>query len=140
MAAQFRQLTKRQQAYARELRDRAHAVGIQESVSQIAKDLHGWEQRIEDAERAARAAAAKPAEPAEPSAEELLAERERLLARLAEIDALLPVPEGTTVGTREAAQILGVSVRTVQRWAAAGKVSATKDNGRWVITITIGGN
>lgn len=136
MAAQFRQLTKRQQAYARELRDRAHAVGIQESVSQIAKDLHGWEQRIEDAERAARAAAAKPAEP---SAEELLAERERLLARLAEIDALLPVPEGTTVGTREAAQILGVSVRTVQRWAAAGKVSATKDNGRWVITITIGG-
>lgn len=137
MAVQFRQLTKRQQAWARELRDRAHAVGIQESVSQIAKDLHGWEQRIEEAERAARAAAAKPAEP---SAEELLAERERLLARLAEIDALLPEPEGTTVGTREAAQILGVSVRTVQRWAAAGKVSATKDNGRWVITITIGGN
>ncbi|MCO6011560.1 helix-turn-helix domain-containing protein [Actinoallomurus purpureus] len=68
----------------------------------------------------------------------LLAERERLLARVAEIDALLPEPEGTEITTREAAAALGVSVRTVQRWAAAGKVQAHKDDaGRWVITITI---
>lgn len=66
----------------------------------------------------------------------LLAEREQLLARLAEIDALLPEPEGTTATTREAAAALGVSIRTVQRWAATGKVEATKDNGRWIVTIT----
>jgi excisionase family DNA binding protein len=68
----------------------------------------------------------------------LLAEREQLLARLAEIDALLPEPEGTEATTREAAAALGVSVRTVQRWAAQGKVDARKDEqGRWVVTITI---
>ncbi|MFI6793696.1 helix-turn-helix domain-containing protein [Nonomuraea sp. NPDC050383] len=68
----------------------------------------------------------------------LLAEREQLLARIAEIDALLPEPEGTEATTREAAAVLGVSVRTVQRWAAQGKVQATKnDQGHWVITITI---
>ena len=72
-----------------------------------------------------------------PSVDELLAEREQLLARLAEIDALLPEPEGAEVDTRAAAQALGVSVRTVQRWAAAGKVQAVKQDGRWVITITI---
>lgn len=71
-------------------------------------------------------------------ADALLAERELLLTRLAEIDALLPEPEGTEVSTREAAQALGVSVRTVQRWAATGKVEAAKNaQGRWVITITI---
>ena len=76
--------------------------------------------------------------PAEPDIDALLAEREQLLARLAEIDALLPEPEGTEMSTREAAQALGVSVRTVQRWAAQGKVDATKDTGgRWVITIVI---
>lgn len=68
----------------------------------------------------------------------LLAERERLLARLAEIDAQLPEPEGTEATTREAAAALGVSVRTIQRWAASGKVDARKDDhGRWVITITV---
>ena len=68
----------------------------------------------------------------------LLSERDRLLARLAEIDALLPEPDGTEVSTREAAKALGVSVRTVQRWAAQGKVEATKNHqGRWVITITL---
>lgn len=68
----------------------------------------------------------------------LLAERERLLARVAEIDALLPEPEGTEVTTREAAAALGVSVRTVQRWAKDGKVDAHKnETGRWVVTITI---
>ncbi|MEU4410792.1 helix-turn-helix domain-containing protein [Streptosporangium sp. NPDC023963] len=68
----------------------------------------------------------------------LLTEREQLLARLAEIDALLPEPEGTETTTQEAAKALGVSVRTVQRWAATGKVEARKnDQGRWVITITI---
>lgn len=68
----------------------------------------------------------------------LLAEREQLLARLAEIDALLPEPEGTEATTREAATALGVSVRTVQRWAAQGKVEAHKnEQGHWVITITI---
>lgn len=73
-----------------------------------------------------------------PSVEELLAERERLLARLAEIDQLLPEPEGVETSTREAAQALGVSVRTVQRWAQAGKVQARKDDrGRWIVTITV---
>lgn len=67
----------------------------------------------------------------------LLTEREALLARIAEIDALLPEPEGTEATAREAAAALGVSVRTVQRWAATGKVEARKnDQGRWIITIT----
>jgi excisionase family DNA binding protein len=74
-----------------------------------------------------------------PDVDALLAERERLLVRLAEIDEQLPEPEGTEATTREAAAALGVSVRTVQRWAAKGKVAATKDDhGRWVITITVG--
>lgn len=74
-----------------------------------------------------------------PDVDALLAERERLLARLAEIDAQLPEPEGVEATTREAAAALGVSVRTVQRWAASGKVDAAKDGrGRWVITITVG--
>lgn len=77
-------------------------------------------------------------QPSVPSVDELLAEREALLARIAEIDTMLPEPEGTEVNTRQAASALGVSVRTVQRWAAAGKVTAVKDDaGRWVITITI---
>lgn len=68
----------------------------------------------------------------------LLAEREALLARIAEIDAQLPEPEGAEATTRQAAIALGVSVRTVQRWAATGKVAARKDDhGHWVITITI---
>lgn len=92
----------------------------------------GWALKIRDR------IAAHLAAPAEPDVDALLAEREQLLARLAEIDALLPEPEGTEVSTRQAAQALGVSVRTVQRWAATGKVDAVKDStGRWVITITI---
>jgi len=75
--------------------------------------------------------------PQMPSVDELRAERERLLARLAEIEAMLPEPEGVEVDTRKAAEVLGISVRTVQRWVAAGKVAARKINGRWVITITI---
>lgn len=73
-----------------------------------------------------------------PTESELLAEREALLARVAEIDALLPEPEGTEMSTRQAAAALSVSVRTVQRWAATGKVQAAKDShGRWIITITV---
>lgn len=69
--------------------------------------------------------------------EELRSERERLLARVAEIDALLPAPEGIEATTVEAAQVLGVSLRTVQRWAQTGRVEAAKDqSGRWIITIT----
>ncbi|WP_239404624.1 helix-turn-helix domain-containing protein [Frankia sp. Cj3] len=69
---------------------------------------------------------------------ELLAERDRLLARIAEIDALLPEPEGVETTTRQAAAALGVSIRTVQRWATAGKIAARKDDkGNWLITITI---
>jgi excisionase family DNA binding protein len=75
---------------------------------------------------------------AQPSEADLLAEREQLLARVAEIDALLPSPPAAEVTTRQAATALGVSVRTVQRWASQGKVQATKDaRGCWVITITI---
>jgi excisionase family DNA binding protein len=39
------------------------------------------------------------------------------------------------VNTREAANILGISVRTVQQQAASGKLTATKVNGRWIITL-----
>ncbi|HET8684960.1 MAG TPA: helix-turn-helix domain-containing protein, partial [Micromonosporaceae bacterium] len=93
----------------------------------------GWALAVRDE------VAALMAQPA--SVDELLAERERLLARLAEIDAQLPEPAGVEVDTRAAAQALGVSVRTVQRWAATGKVAASKDAaGRWVITITISTN
>lgn len=97
----------------------------------------GWALHVRD--QVADYMEAKPEpEPAVPSVDDLLAEREQLLARLAEIDAMLPEPEGTEVSTRQAAQALGVSVRTVQRWAATGKVQAVKDQaGRWVITITI---
>jgi excisionase family DNA binding protein len=94
-----------------------------------------WEQRIRTAERTAEAAKQWEEQPSEA---DLLAERERLLARVAEIDALLPPPPAAEVTTRQAAQALGVSIRTVQRWAAQGKVQASKDaQGRWVITITI---
>lgn len=37
--------------------------------------------------------------------------------------------------TREAAAALGVSVRTVQRRAAAGQLDAVKVAGRWIITL-----
>lgn len=40
------------------------------------------------------------------------------------------------ITTREAANALGVSLRTAQRWAANGKLAATKtESGRWVITL-----
>jgi len=42
------------------------------------------------------------------------------------------------ITSREAAAQLGVSVRTVQRWAAAGKIEAIKDErGRWVIALHV---
>lgn len=44
-----------------------------------------------------------------------------------------------TVTTREAANALGVSLRTAQRWAATGKLQATKVQGRWAITLTAPG-
>lgn len=91
----------------------------------------GWALKVRDE------IAAHMAKQAEPDVDALLAEREALLARVAEIDAPLPEPEGTETTTREAAVALGVSVRTVQRWAATGKVEARKDNGRWIITITL---
>ncbi len=38
--------------------------------------------------------------------------------------------------TAQAAQELGVSARTVRRWAAAGKVAASKNGrGHWVVTL-----
>ncbi|MFF3665409.1 helix-turn-helix domain-containing protein [Microtetraspora malaysiensis] len=40
-----------------------------------------------------------------------------------------------TITTREAAAALGISLRTAQRWAATGKLTATKTGGRWSITI-----
>lgn len=99
---------------------------------------------IRDLPRASLAAADREGIPYEiveeqgPDVDALLAERERLLQRLAEIDAQLPEPEGTEASTREAAAALGVSVRTVQRWAQQGKVEARKDaRGHWVVTITI---
>jgi hypothetical protein len=39
------------------------------------------------------------------------------------------------VTTREIATTCGVSLRTAQRWAQNGKLSATKQCGRWVITV-----
>lgn len=40
-----------------------------------------------------------------------------------------------TITTREAAAALGVSIRTVQRWAATGRLQAAKIGRRWVITL-----
>ena len=42
----------------------------------------------------------------------------------------------TQVTTREIAAAHGVSLRTAQRWAKAGKLPAVKTGGRWVITLT----
>jgi hypothetical protein len=42
-----------------------------------------------------------------------------------------------TVTTREAATAAGVSIRTIQRRCAAGKLPATKRDGRWVITLLV---
>ncbi len=39
------------------------------------------------------------------------------------------------VTTREAATACGISLRTAQRWAAKGKLTAVKTSGRWVITL-----
>lgn len=49
---------------------------------------------------------------------------------------LLTAPQVRQMTSREAAQQLGVSVRTVQRRAAAGKLVAVKDaRGRWIVTL-----
>jgi excisionase family DNA binding protein len=40
------------------------------------------------------------------------------------------------ITTREAAAALGISLRTAQRWAKTGKLTAAKNEaGRWVITL-----
>ncbi|MEU9887961.1 helix-turn-helix domain-containing protein [Sphaerisporangium sp. NPDC051011] len=39
------------------------------------------------------------------------------------------------ITTREAAAALGVSLRTAQRWAQRGKLTAVKAGGRWSITL-----
>lgn len=55
---------------------------------------------------------------------------ERLLAGIADAVA------GTELTTRQAAERLGVSVRTVQRRCQQGKLAARKnERGRWVITL-----
>lgn len=100
MAVKWHQLSMAQQGLARKLFDRAAAVGVDVTTTQIGKDLGGWISRIAAAEREA----AK--------------------------------PKTVEVTTKDAAATLGVSVRTIQRWAKAGKVVATKDQrGRWVITL-----
>lgn len=43
---------------------------------------------------------------------------------------------GIQVTTREVAAAHGVSLRTAQRWAKAGKLNAAKVAGRWAITLT----
>jgi len=49
---------------------------------------------------------------------------------------LLTAPQVRQMATREAARVLGVSVRTVRRWAAAGKLVAAKNaRGHWIITL-----
>ncbi|GAA2990619.1 hypothetical protein GCM10017559_08330 [Streptosporangium longisporum] len=40
------------------------------------------------------------------------------------------------VTTRETAAAHGVSLRTAQRWAATGRLNATKVAGRWIVTLT----
>jgi|WetSurMetagenome_2_1015567.scaffolds.fasta_scaffold01259_6 hypothetical protein len=59
----FSKLTKQEQSYARALRDRAQRIAEETNdlelaeeatVSQIAKDMTGWERRIRSAEREAR--------------------------------------------------------------------------------------
>lgn len=39
------------------------------------------------------------------------------------------------LSTREAAQALNVSPRTIRRWAQLGKLDAVKTSGRWTIAI-----
>ena len=41
------------------------------------------------------------------------------------------------VTTREIATANSVSVRTAQRWAQQGKLSAVKTSGRWIITVPV---
>jgi excisionase family DNA binding protein len=41
-----------------------------------------------------------------------------------------------TITTREAAAALGISLRTAQRWAANGKLTAVKAAGRWAISLS----
>ena len=92
-------------------------------------------------------------------AAKLRAEREQLLARLAEIDSILgdkddeddnptgsaatdaPAPTVETVptvpaGTAEFAAVIGRSARTVRRMIAAGKIAARKIGGAWIILPT----
>jgi len=91
-------------------------------------------------------------------AAKLRAEREQLLARLAEIDTILgdqddeddttggtttdaPAPTVETVptvpaGTAEFAAVIGRSARTVRRMIAAGKIAARKIGGAWIILPT----
>lgn len=58
---------------------------------------------------------------------------DELVTRLMDSIAKAVSPDLTT---REAAEQLGVSVRTVQRWAKSSKVSGRKDaRGRWVISL-----
>ncbi|MFF0249646.1 helix-turn-helix domain-containing protein [Streptosporangium sandarakinum] len=53
--------------------------------------------------------------------------------------ALASATPATRVTTREIAAAHGVSLRTAQRWAKAGKLAAQKVAGRWVITLTAPG-
>lgn len=90
-------------------------------------------------------------------AAKLRAEREQLLARLAEIDALLerdendkdqdggngatateapPAEVAAPASTTEYGATVERSARTVRRWIAAGKLAARKIGGTWIILPT----
>lgn len=83
MAAGWTSLTKGQQAYVRKIMAWAHEKGAAVNTSGIAKDLDAWD----EAYRAGRLPAGTPMVAPDPAA--LRTERERLAARIAEIDRLL---------------------------------------------------
>lgn len=59
-----------------------------------------------------------------------------IAALTATIDGRLADLAPATMTTREAAAQLGVSIRTIQRRAAAGTLTARRDErGRWIITL-----
>lgn len=83
MTTGWTSLTKNQQAYVRKIMNWAHGEGAAVNTSGIAKDLDTWDAAF----RAGELPAGTPMVAPDPAA--LRAERERLSARIAEIDAIL---------------------------------------------------
>lgn len=108
MATKWHQLSKRQQAYARQLADKLHAAGVEISVTKVGGDLDASEDMLAAAERAA----------ARKAAEETAAQPQTTEAPEAQDAAqLIATIRSAGVSVREIAQTLGVAASTVYRWA-----------------------